>query len=116
MIPADCNRQVDALMAFKKSCCNTLKFSSKNIPVALIQVGTTSNVSDRLTRNNNVIFIQGGDNYRLLDRSCVADGQKFSRQESRHLFYHGLLPDAQHLSGTSDLTKYLHRYIVILIF
>nr|SVE89040.1 EOG090X0KP6 [Daphnia sinensis] len=37
-IPADCNRQVDALMAFKKSCCNTLKFSSKNIPVALIQV------------------------------------------------------------------------------
>ncbi|KAK4016896.1 bestrophin-3 isoform X1 [Daphnia magna] len=39
-IPADCNRQVDALMAFKKSCCNTLKFSSKNIPVALIQVVT----------------------------------------------------------------------------
>ena len=46
MIPADCNRQVDALMAFKKSCCNTLKFSSKNIPVALIQVGK-NNVNDR---------------------------------------------------------------------
>lgn len=37
-IPADCNRQVDALMTFKKACSSTLKFSSKNIPVALIQV------------------------------------------------------------------------------
>lgn len=42
MIPADCNRQIDTLMAFKKSCCNTLKFSAKNIPLALIQVSLSS--------------------------------------------------------------------------
>jgi len=37
-VPADLNRNVDAVLAFKKSCGNTLKFSSKNIPFALIQV------------------------------------------------------------------------------
>ena len=50
MIPADCNRQVDALMTFKKSCCNTLKFSAKNIPIALIQVNR-SNVQVQIPRN-----------------------------------------------------------------
>jgi len=32
------NRNVDALLAFKKSCGNTIKFASQNIPHALIQV------------------------------------------------------------------------------
>jgi len=37
-VPADLNRNVDALLAFKKSCGNTIKFADKNIPFALLQV------------------------------------------------------------------------------
>ena len=37
-VPADLNRNVDAILAFKKSCGNTIKFSDKNIPFALLQV------------------------------------------------------------------------------
>lgn len=36
--PPDFARNVDLLMNFKKSCGNTIKFASKNIPFALIQV------------------------------------------------------------------------------
>ena len=37
-LPADLNRNVDAILAFKKSCGNTMKFTDKNIPFALLQV------------------------------------------------------------------------------
>lgn len=37
-VPVDLNRNVDTILAFKKSCSNILKFYSKNIPFALIQV------------------------------------------------------------------------------
>lgn len=37
-VPADYTRNLDCLMLFKKTCNNTIKFASKNIPYALIQV------------------------------------------------------------------------------
>ena len=40
-VPADCNRNLDAILAFKKSCGNTIKFVDKNIPFALLQVRST---------------------------------------------------------------------------
>jgi hypothetical protein len=40
-VPADCNRNLDAILAFKKSCGNTIKFADKNIPFALLQVRQT---------------------------------------------------------------------------
>jgi hypothetical protein len=35
---SDYGRNQDLLMGFKKSCGDTIKFASKNIPFALIQV------------------------------------------------------------------------------
>ncbi|XP_057366303.1 bestrophin-4-like [Daphnia carinata] len=39
-VPADYTRNLDCLMLFKKNCNNTIKFATKNIPHALIQVVT----------------------------------------------------------------------------
>jgi len=36
--PNDYSKNVETLMAFKKSCTNVLKFNGKNIPMALLQV------------------------------------------------------------------------------
>jgi hypothetical protein len=38
--PNDYSKNVETLMAFKKSCTNVLKFTGKNIPMALLQVKT----------------------------------------------------------------------------
>ena len=38
--PADYSRNIEIVMSFKKSCGNALKFSSNNIPFAMIQVQT----------------------------------------------------------------------------
>ena len=46
-IPADCNRNVDAILAFKKSCGNTIKFLDKNIPFALLQVRSVIAIIDQ---------------------------------------------------------------------
>lgn len=37
-VPADYTRNLDCLMLFKKNCNNAIKFATKNIPSALIQV------------------------------------------------------------------------------
>lgn len=37
-VPADYSRNLDCLMLFKKNCNNAIKFATKNIPFALIQV------------------------------------------------------------------------------
>ena len=39
-VPADYTRNLDCLMLFKKNCNNAIKFSTKNIPYALIQLKT----------------------------------------------------------------------------
>lgn len=54
-VPADLNRNIDALLAFKKSCGNSLKFAAKNIPFAMIQAVTitvyTYGLASMLARN-----------------------------------------------------------------
>lgn len=43
--PGDLNRNIDALVAFKKTCWNAILFVSKNIPFALIQASKLTKVS-----------------------------------------------------------------------
>lgn len=38
----DYARNIEAILSFKKSCSNTIKFANKNIPLALIQVHSLS--------------------------------------------------------------------------
>lgn len=40
MSGSDFSKNMDLILAFKKSCGNIIKFASKNIPIALIQVLT----------------------------------------------------------------------------
>lgn len=47
-VPADYTRNLDCLMLFKKNCNNAIKFATKNIPAALIQVSLFSRLKTKV--------------------------------------------------------------------
>lgn len=70
---SDYGRNQDLLMGFKKSCGDTIKFASKNIPFALIQVIIfTKEISSMVLEMGK--FFLGCYDYRLFLRVSVADG------------------------------------------
>ena len=115
--PNDYSKNVETLMAFKKSCTNVLKFTGKNIPMALLQV-----IHAKYPSTVECIVGQTGScNHRLRLRISFSHEPSICREESGHHSAVRILPRPSFITGLFiyiylNFLKYYSHFVYLQYF